>query len=312
LHGDINRELTVIIPTLREAEAIGDVIDELHSYGITNILVVDGHSDDGTDRIAREKGARVVYQPGRGKADAVRHGLSLADTEYVLVMDGDYTYPARHVRELYEKIREGYDEVIGVRVYGEGAQPLVFRVGNRLLTWFFNLLFGTSLGDVLSGMYAVRKSALTSALLEMRGFSVEAEIAAHIASTSASIAELPINYRRRKGRKKLGVLDGLRIGLDMVRLAWRYNPTFVLFSLGSLLLLPGLAIGAWVAYEYLLLGVKHHVWGIIAVVLASTGFNSLLLAIMSIYLKHLEYRMNRRVTELVNLARKTANTPNGC
>ncbi len=302
---DINTRVTVIIPTLREAEAIGDVIDELRAHGITNVIVVDGHSDDGTDEIARSKGVEVVYQPGKGKADAVRYGIALANTEYVLVMDGDYTYPAEYVAKLYEKAEEGYDEVIGARVYEPDSQSAHLRFGNKLLTWFFNLLFGTSLSDVLCGMYIVRKRALDTALFEMKGFSVEAEIAAHIASTSARMAEIPIRYRKRKGKKKLKAYHGLLIALDMVRLAWRYNPSFVVFSLGALLLVPGALIGSWVAYKYLVEGVKHYVWGIIAVVLASTGFISLLFAIVSIYLKHLEYRLNRTLREILETLRET-------
>ena len=295
---NINGEVTIIIPTLNEADAIGDVIDELHAHGITNIIVVDGHSTDGTDKIAREKGATVIYQDGKGKADAVRKGLSHVKTKYALIMDGDWTYPAKHVEELYLKAEEGYDQVIGVRIEEPGAQSVTFRIGNKMLTWIFNLLFGTSLKDVLSGMYIVRMNALADALLFMEGFSIESEIAAHIASTSLSIAEVPITYRKRKGRKKLGKKHGLLIARDMIRLAWRYNPSFVIFALGALLLIPGVSLAAWVIYEYLFHGIKHHIWGIIAVTLSSSGFNSLLFAVISIYLKHLEYRMNRKINEL--------------
>ena len=69
---DINSEVTVVIPTLNEAEAIGKVIDELKQYGIVNIIVVDGHSTDGTPKIAKEKGVKVIFQEGKGKALAIK------------------------------------------------------------------------------------------------------------------------------------------------------------------------------------------------------------------------------------------------
>ncbi|MEM4853471.1 MAG: glycosyltransferase, partial [Thermofilum sp.] len=78
-------DVTVVIPTLNEAEAIGLVIDELRGYGFSKILVVDGRSRDGTPEIAAARGARVVTQRGEGKADAVRTALDFVDTPYMLV-----------------------------------------------------------------------------------------------------------------------------------------------------------------------------------------------------------------------------------
>lgn len=300
------RDLTVIIPTLNEEEAIGDVIDEILSIGIPkgNIIVVDGHSIDRTVEIARSKGARVVYQDGKGKADAVRKGISIADTEYILLIDGDYTYPAKYIPVLYEKIKkECLDEVIGARVYKDGSQPLIFRLGNRLLTSLFNLLFGTRLSDVLSGLYILRRNALRDMSFVSRDFGIESEIAAHIASVTGRIGEVPVEYRERKGRKKLGLRHGFQIAWQMVSLTWNYNPAFLIFMVGAaLLLIPGLIMGAYVGYELLLEGVKHRYKGIISIVLSSAGIISLFLAMQSLFMKRMEFRI-RRVLDIV-LGRK--------
>ncbi len=290
------RDVTVVIPTLNEAEAIGRVIDEVLAVGVApeNILVVDGGSTDGTVEIARSKGVKVVMQEGEGKADAVKTAVKLVETSYVLFMDGDYTYPAKHIPELLKELVKGADLVIGWRRYVEpGAQTLTYRVGNKLLTTTFNLLFGTKLHDVLSGMYAIRLDVLREIFFESRGFSVEAEIVAHVAGTGGRIVEVPIAYRRRLGKKKLGVLHGVHILRDMVRLAWRYNPFFTITALGALLLAPGLALGGWVAYRYLAEGVMHHVKGLAAIMLTAAGTVSLILAILALYLKRLELRLLR-------------------
>ncbi len=289
------RRLTVVIPTLNEAEAIGKVLDEILEVGIPreNILVVDGGSTDDTVEIARSKGVRVVFQEGKGKADAIRTAVKYVKTPYTLVMDGDYTYPAKHIPHLLEKALEDYDLVIGWRRWQPGTQPLVYRVGNRLLTKIFNLLFGTKLHDVLSGMYLVKTRVLRELLYESRGFGIEAEIVAHVASTTGKVAEVPIEYRRRLGKKKLGVGHGLHILTDMLRLAWRYNPTFMIFLSSALLILPGLVLGAWAAYEYLVLHAYHPVRMLAAIVLLLFGFESLLLAILTLYIKRMEYRILR-------------------
>lgn len=301
-------DLTVVIPTLNEAEAIGKVIDEVLGVGVPRerVLVVDGGSSDGTVEIARGRGVRVIPQEGRGKADAIKTALKFVDTDYVLVMDGDWTYPARFIPKLYEKIKsEGLDMVIGVRRWGRGSQRAVFRLGNWALTRLFNMLFGTRLRDVLSGMYIVKVEALRDALFESRGFGIESEIAAHIASTSRRIGEVNVEYRRRIGRKKLGVLHGFRIAWDMIRLSWSYNPAFTLFIIGAaLLLIPGLFIGAYTYYRYIAYGAMHHLDGLIAVILTASGVVSLLLAIQSLYLKRLEFRLRSLIEEALQSRNK--------
>ncbi len=298
------RKVTVVIPTLNEGKAIGKVIEEVIGEGVPreNILVVDGGSTDGTVEKAKEKGVGVVLQEGRGKADAIRTALKHVRTEYVLVMDGDYTYPAKHIPQLIGKAcDDGLDEVIGFRAKGRGNIPLINRFGNWVLMKIFNLLFGTKLRDVLSGMYVVRKGALEDALFETKGFSVEVELAAHIASTSGKIGEVPIEYRRRIGRSKLSIIDGLKIGLDIVLLAWRYYPVFFIFAIGALLLIPGLVLGGWVAYHYFFTGVKYYVKGLVAIALTLAGFQSLLLAVLSLYLKRWEQRLTKRISRLESM-----------
>ncbi len=294
------RDLTVVVPTLNEAESIEKVLDEIVEAGVPRdrILVVDGGSTDGTREKAEAKGVRVIVQRGKGKADAVKTALEEAETEYVLFMDGDWTYPARYIPVLYRKIKEEcLDEVIGARSWGEGSQPLVFRVGNRLLTWLFNLLFGTSLRDVLSGMYVVRKRALRDAAFSSRGFGIETEIASHIAATSGRIGEVEIEYRRRLGEKKLKVRHGVDIALEMLRMAWYYNPTFLFFAIAAALLLgPGLAIGGVTLYRLLFHGEKHFVDGLIATILSSAGVVALMLSIQSMFLKRMEFRIRRLLT----------------
>lgn len=292
--------LTVVVPTLNEAEAIGKVIEEILSVGIPkeSILIVDGGSSDGTAEVAKSLGVSVVMQEGRGKALAIKTASRLVKSEFALIMDGDYTYPAKHIVDLYDKAREGYSLVIGWRKYGKGSQSPIYKLGNWLLTKTFNILFGTRLHDVLSGMYLLRSEVLRELSYEMSGFSIESEIVAHVASTSGDVSELPIEYRKRIGKKKLGVFHGLSIYKSIVSLAWRYNPTFFIFIAGASLLVPGLLLGSWVAYRYFFLGINHFLRGMVAIVLVLVGIQSLLLAVLSLYVKRMEYRILRLLKKM--------------
>lgn len=290
----------VVIPTKDEVKAIGHVIDEVLSVGIPgeDLVVVDGGSTDGTREVVLSKGIRLVDQVGRGKVGAIMTAAQLVEGyDYAVFLDGDYTYPATHIPELVRAACEGgYDLVIGARRYTEpGSQSALYSLGNRLLTIAFNALLGTNLSDVLSGMYVVRSDILRELNYESRGFGVEVEVTAHVASSGYRVYELPIRYRRRLDpkSKKLGVFHGVQIAVEILRMAWRYNPVFTILFAGALLLVPGLALGTYVAYHYFFTGVKYYVKGVVAIVLTLAGFQSLLLSILSLYLKRVELRLLR-------------------
>ena len=101
-------EVCVLLPTYDEAATIGNVITAFRDRGFSNVLVVDGHSTDGTREIAREHGARVVKQSGHGrgggKGQAVQEGVARADAPYVLLLDGDGTYRPEDADALLEQI----------------------------------------------------------------------------------------------------------------------------------------------------------------------------------------------------------------
>lgn len=292
-------EITVVIPTLNEAPAIGKVLEELQQKGFTKILVVDGHSTDGTSEIAFSKGVEVVVQDGKGKADAIKSVLQFIDTKYVLVMDGDYTYDPNDVEKMI-KIAENSDEVIVARTGGKKNIPFFNRLGNRFITSFFNLLFGTGLRDVLSGMYLIKTDVGKDVWFEFKGFSLEVEMAAHVATTTRKIADIRGNYRSRLGKAKLRKINGLGILTDIIRLALRYNPTFVILVTGSFFIIPAAILLSYVAFDYIFLGVKHFVWAILGATIGSVGIISLLLSIMVLYMKRMEYRMIEKLNKSLN------------
>lgn len=98
-------DVTILVPTKNEEEAIGWVIEEFQKLGYYNILVIDGHSTDRTREIAKEKGAKVVLQSGRGKGQAVAEALKMIESEVVVMIDGDGTYDPKDVEKLLEPIR---------------------------------------------------------------------------------------------------------------------------------------------------------------------------------------------------------------
>ena len=142
-------QVTVVVPTLNEEEAIGAVLDELKQHGYDNVLVVDGYSTDNTVEVANHNGVRVVFQHGRGKTGALRTAVDYVDTPYLVMMDGDCSYDPRGIERLLAH-GDRYDQVIGYRARGRNHVLRLHRLGNWVITRAFNLLMGTGLSYMCS------------------------------------------------------------------------------------------------------------------------------------------------------------------
>jgi dolichol-phosphate mannosyltransferase len=202
--------VTVVIPVLNEEKAIARVIRKVKEEGYYNILVVDGFSSDDTFYQATKNGVKVIYQEGKGKTGAIETAIKNVETKYMVILDGDCTYDPRDIENVVSPLSKS-ELVIGVRALGRNNIPLFNRIGNRLINLIFNLLMGTKLQDVCSGMYSLRTDFSHSLSFKTEGFDVEVEIVAQ-ASKYGNVSQVPIRYHDRVGRQKLQpVKDGLHI-----------------------------------------------------------------------------------------------------
>ncbi len=287
-------DITVVLPTLNEEKAIGKVIDELLSEGYTRILVVDGYSKDKTVEIARSKGAKVIYQKGKGKAGAIKTAIESVETPYILVMDADYTYDPKDIEKLLRY--PGYDEVIGLRKDRENI-PLLHRIGNKIISSTLSLLMGQRISDPCSGMYLLKTESARKLEILSEGFDIEAEIAGEML-IHGKVAEVPISYRKREGEKKLrSWRDGMRILLTVFKVAWLYNPVFFLSAIGSILTIPGIVILIWQLYIRYMYGAEKWSfgWAWLGLILLVIGLQAFTVATISLLLKRLERRILRHL-----------------
>jgi dolichol-phosphate mannosyltransferase len=297
---ELDKILTVVIPTLNEESGIAKVIEELHSLNMKNIIVIDGYSKDKTAEIATNLGAKVLYQQGKGKTGALKTAVDAVDTPYILVMDGDFTYDASSISRLLQHMAS-YDEIIGARVPTDKTSMTgLHKIGNSVITKVFNLLMNTNLSDVCSGMYILRTDASRDIHLSTTGFDVEAEIAAQIAS-SGRITEVPINYRPRLGKQKLSTWKhGFKIIRSIVNLAKSYNPGVFYSMLGSLIIIPAsLLLGASVI-EWGFTGRITSPWFFIGVSMVLVAIQAMGVGVVSLMLRRSELRSTRRLTKLLH------------
>jgi dolichol-phosphate mannosyltransferase len=213
-----------IIAALNEEEGVGLTIAELRQcLEKPWVLVVEGNSCDRTVEIAKNLGADVIYQEGKGKGDAIACAIRQAnvDTDYVVFTDADYTYPAEYVPRMIKLLEENpkVGMVCGNRFNSHfhlEAMHDMFYFGNRLLAFTHNMLNGVNLGDPLTGLRVVRWEILKNWRPTSNGFDVEVELNHHVERQGYGIEEIPIHYRHRLGEKKLKMRHGITILKRMI------------------------------------------------------------------------------------------------
>ena len=215
------KEVSIIIPALNEEETIGRVIDEIIDEDIgksryrVEVTVVDNNSTDRTREIAEGKNVNVIVEPARGKARAVNKAFKAIDSDFVFIIDADYTYPATFIPAMLQMLDGEYDVVLGSRLKGrieEGAMTRFNLFGNRLLAWLASTLFKTKISDLCTGCWGFKQTALKNLRIDATGFDLEANLFVEIARKGYRLGELPIDYRRRATPPKLhGIRDGFKI-----------------------------------------------------------------------------------------------------
>jgi glycosyltransferase involved in cell wall biosynthesis len=200
-------QVSIIIPTFNEAENIAGVLSSIPGDYTTDILVVDGGSQDGTAEIAISAGARVIYEPRKGYGWACAAGLAAAQGEIVVFMDGDGEDDPRYLPELVSPILENQAEMVQgarqSRLSDPGAMPWHQRFGNELAASLIRLLYHLPLSD-LSPFRAVRREALLGLAMVEMTYGWPTEMIVKAAKTGWRIREVPIAYHpRRAGKSKI-------------------------------------------------------------------------------------------------------------
>ncbi|PYX42199.1 MAG: UDP-glucose--dolichyl-phosphate glucosyltransferase [Acidobacteria bacterium] len=199
--------VSVIIPTRNEASAISRVLADLPADLVTEVLVVDSNSTDGTPEIAAKMGARVVHEPHRGYGRACLKGLAIADAPDVVVfLDGDYSDRPAELPLLLAPIAEGRADItLGARLGKQrivGALPWHAVFGNWLAASLIKLLYGVRISD-LGPFRAARADVLRELALEEATYGWAVEMILKGALKGFRIVEVPVSYYPRIGKSKI-------------------------------------------------------------------------------------------------------------
>ncbi len=233
---------SIVLPAYNEAGVVGSVVSRLREqFPDAELLVVDDCSTDETAAEARQAGAKVIsHQYNMGNGAAIKTGARHAKGDVLVFMDADGQHSAKHVRQLLDRISDGYDMAVGARDAGSQANRRRL-LGNGILNRLASVLTGHRIDDLTSGFRAVRAEVFRQFLyLLPNGFSYPTTSTMAFLRSGYSVVYVPISVGKRKGRSKISLLrDGTRFLVIIMKMTTLFSPMRVFFPLSIMFLLLG-------------------------------------------------------------------------
>ncbi|NOS72865.1 MAG: glycosyltransferase family 2 protein [Verrucomicrobia bacterium] len=240
-------ELSIVMPCLNEAETLARCIEKartgIERAGVRGeIIVADNGSTDGSQEIAQKLGARVVPVSAKGYGSALRGGIEAAAGLWIIMGDADDSYDFSNITGFVQKLREGFDLVMGCRMprgggtIMPGAMPWKNRwLGNPVLSTIGRLFFKCPAQDFHCGLRGFTKAAYKKMELKTTGMEFASEMVIKSTFKSLRITEVPITLHK-DGRSRPPHLKPWRDG-------WRHLRFMLIYSPRWLFLVPGLVLG---------------------------------------------------------------------
>ncbi len=187
--------VSVVVPAKNEAKNLAWVLLRMPSY-VSEVILVDGNSTDGTAAIARAAwpDVTIVADPGAGKGAALRKGFAAATGDSIVMLDADGSMDPAEMTRFLALLGTGFELVKGSRFIAGGDSTDITgvrRFGNRLLRSTVNVLYRTRFSDLCYGYCAFRRSVLPTLGLEADGFEIETEISLHAVAAGLRVCEVP-------------------------------------------------------------------------------------------------------------------------
>jgi glycosyltransferase involved in cell wall biosynthesis len=283
-------ELSIVIPALDEELTIGTFVawcrQGLADAGIRGEILIVDSSKDGTGARAHGAGARVLRVPKRGLGRAYMEAIPYIRGRWVLMGDADCTYDFRLLAPFVEKLRDGYEYVMGSRWLGSiepGAMPWLHQyLGTPVTTWILNRLFSSHFSDIHCGMRGITREALVRMDLQSESWEYASEMVLKSVQMELRTAEVPVRFLKdQEGRvshhRRAGWFSPWQAAWINLRAMFVYGADYFVFRPGRILALLGLVVIVPVTFGDLKLGavtlsLNWHLLGLAAFLVGMQGF----------------------------------------
>ncbi|MGB7061946.1 MAG: glycosyltransferase family 2 protein [Candidatus Zixiibacteriota bacterium] len=245
-------EVSVVMPCLNEAETLQSCIrkvqQSIRQHDLkAEIIIADNGSTDGSREIAQVSGARLIPVKAKGYGAALAGGVEAAQGRYIIMGDADDSYDFSHIFPFIEKLREGYDLVMGCRLpsgggtVAAGAMPWKHRwIGNPVLTGIGRLFFRSPISDFHCGLRAFRKEAYEKLDMRTTGMEFASEMVIKATLNRMRVTQIPITLHK-DGRSRPPHLRSWRDGWRHLRFMLMYSPRWLFLFPGMI----GFIVGAF-------------------------------------------------------------------
>ncbi len=240
-------EISIVLPCLNEERTVGACVEKsihfLKTQGIPGeVIVADNGSTDRSVELAQRSGARVVNIENKGYGSALRGGFEASRGKFILMADADESYDLTNLMPFIEKLREGYDLVMGNRFKGgikKGAMPWHHRyIGNPILSFIGKLFFKSPANDFHCGLRGFTKDAILKMNLQTTGMELASEIVIKASILGMKVCEVPTTLSP-DGRDRPPHLRSFQDGWRHLRFLFLYSPSWLFLYPGSLLVTLG-------------------------------------------------------------------------
>jgi glycosyltransferase involved in cell wall biosynthesis len=240
-------ELSIVLPCLNEERTVGKCVAQAKSFLETQkikgeVIVADNGSTDCSAEMAESNGAIVIHVDHKGYGNALRGGFEAARGQFIIMGDADESYDLMNLMPFVEKLREGYDLVMGNRFKGgikKGAMPWHHKyIGNPILSFVGQLFFKTPAKDFHCGLRGFTKDAIEKMNLQTTGMEFASEIVIKSSILGMKVCEVPTTLSP-DGRDRQPHLRSFRDGWRHLRFLLIYSPRWLFFYPGSILLIFG-------------------------------------------------------------------------
>lgn len=215
----MSMKTTLFVPTLNEIEGMKAIMPRIKREWADEILVLDGHSTDGTIEYAKKMGYRLVMQRSKGITNAYREAMETARGDIIVSFSPDGNSLPEVIPALIDKMKEGYDMVIASR-YLKGAKSEdddpVTAFGNWMFTTLINICFGGHYTDSLVMLRAFKKDIVKKLHIDVPRAGMEPILSIRAAKQKLKVTEIPASEPKRIGG--IRKMNPLLNGLDILRL----------------------------------------------------------------------------------------------
>jgi glycosyltransferase involved in cell wall biosynthesis len=251
--GNFEYELSIVMPCLNEVETIGNCIEKAQNFILCNninaeIVIADNGSTDGSIDIIKQRVVRLVHAEERGYGAALICGIESAKGKYIIMGDTDGSHDLENLMPFLEKLRQGYDLVVGNRFKGGiGKKTMSFAnryIGNPILSGLGRMFFKSKIKDFHCGLRGFTKKAFNEMNLRAMGMEFASEMIVKATLKNQKIAEIPV-IMLPSGRPGPAHLKPFRDGWRHLRFLLLFSPRWLFLYPSIFMIIVGVSINLW-------------------------------------------------------------------